>query len=56
MREIPVADIVIETLKEWREKQNLRQKTNKEVTADLTVRTHFVFANDDGNVRIFEMN
>ena len=39
VREIPVADIVIETLKEWREKQILRQKTNKEVTADLTART-----------------
>ena len=53
VREIPVADIVIETLKEWREKQILRQKTNKEVTADLTARTSFVFANDDGSVRSY---
>lgn len=53
VREIPVADIVIETLKEWREKQILRQKTNKEVTADLTARTSFVFANDDGSVRTY---
>ena len=53
VREIPVADIVIETLKEWREKQILRQKTNKEVTADLTARTSFIFANDDGSVRTY---
>ena len=53
VREIPVADIVIETLKEWREKQILRQKTNKEVTADLTARTSFIFANDDGSVRSY---
>ena len=53
VREIPVADIVIETLKEWREKQILRQKTNKEVTADLISRTSFVFANDDGSVRTY---
>lgn len=53
VREILVADIVIETLKEWREKQILRQKTNKEVTADLTARTSFVFANDDGSVRSY---
>ncbi len=53
VRKIPVADIVIETLKEWREKQILRQKTNKEVTADLIARTSFVFANDDGSVRSY---
>ena len=53
VREIPIADIVIETLKEWRDKQNLRQKTNKEVTADLTARTSFIFANDDGSVRSY---
>ena len=53
VREIPVADIVIETLKEWREKQILRQKTNKEVTADLISRTSFIFVNDDGSVRTY---
>ena len=34
-------------------KANLRQKTNKEVTADLTARTSFVFANDDGSARTY---
>ena len=29
VREIPVADIVIETLKEWHEKQNTRQRKKK---------------------------
>ena len=53
VREIPVADIVIETLKEWKEKQNLRQKINNEVTADLTAKNSFVFANDDGSVRTY---
>lgn len=53
VREIPIADIVVETLKTWREKQILRQKTNKEVTADLTAPTSFIFANDDGSVRTY---
>ena len=53
IREIPVADIVVETLKQWREKQILRQNTNKEVTGDLISRTSFIFANDDGSVRSY---
>ena len=53
VREIPIADIVVETLKAWKEKQVLRQKTNKEVTADLTAPTSFIFANDDGSVRTY---
>jgi integrase len=53
VREIPIADIVVDTLKEWREKQILRQKTNAEVTADLTVPDAYVFANDDGSVRTY---
>ena len=53
VREIPIADIVVDTLKTWREKQILRQQTNKEVTADLTAKTSFVFANDDGSVRTY---
>ena len=53
VREIPIADIVVETLKQWREKQILRQNTNKEVTGDLTSRTSFIFANDDGSVRSY---
>ena len=53
VREIPVADIVIETLKEWYEKQIIRQRTNKEITADLTAKSSYVFANDDGSVRTY---
>ena len=53
VREIPIADIVMETLKTWKEKQILRQKTYKEVTADLTAPTSFIFANDDGSVRTY---
>lgn len=53
IREIPVADIVVETLKQWREKQILRQNTNKEVTGDLISRTSFILANDDGSVRSY---
>ena len=53
VREIPIADIVVETLKQWREKQILRQNTNKEVTGDLISRTSFIFANDDGSVRSY---
>ena len=53
VREIPVTDIVIETLKEWKEKQEIRQQTNPEVTANLTSPTSFVFANDDGSYRTY---
>ena len=53
VREIPIADIVVETLKTWKEKQILRQQTNKEVKVDLTAPTSFIFANDDGSVRTY---
>ena len=53
VREIPVADIVIETLKQWKDKQYDRQKTNTDVTATLTSPTSFVFANDDGSYRTY---
>jgi integrase len=53
VREIPITDIVVDTLKEWREKQILRQKTSKNVTADLTGPNSFIFANDDGSVRTY---
>lgn len=53
VREIPIADIVVETLQHWREKQNERQNTNPDVTADLTAKNAFIFANDDGSVRTY---
>ena len=53
VRDIPVTDIVIETLKQWKDKQNERQQTNPEVTAILTSPTSFVFANDDGSYRTY---
>ena len=53
VRDIPVTDIVIETLKQWKNKQNERQQTNPDVTAILTSPTSFVFANDDGSVRSY---
>lgn len=53
VREIPVADIVVETLQCWREKQIERQNTNPDVTADLTAKNAFIFANDDGSVRTY---
>ncbi len=53
VREIPIADIVVETLKTWKGKQSLRQQINKEVKADLTAPTSFIFANDDGSVRSY---
>ena len=53
VREIPIADIVVETLQRWREKQNERQNTNPDVTADLTAKNAFIFANDDGSVRTY---
>lgn len=53
VRDIPVTDIVIETLKQWKNKQNERQQTNPDVTAILTSSTSFVFANDDGSYRTY---
>ena len=53
VREIPIADIIVETLKEWREKQRDRQKSNPRVTADLTANTAYIFSNDDGSVRTY---
>ena len=37
----------------WKEKQTNREKTNKNVTAELTAPTSYVFANDDGSVRTY---
>ncbi len=53
VRDIPVTDIVIETLKQWKDKQHERQQTNPDVTAILTSPTSFVFANDDGSYRTY---
>ena len=53
VRDIPVTDIVIGTLKQWKDKQNERQQTNPDVTAILTSPTSFVFANDDGSYRTY---
>ena len=53
VREIPITDIVVDTLQTWKEKQTNREKTNKNVTAELTAPTSYVFANDDGSVRTY---
>ncbi len=53
VREIPIADIVVDTLKAWKEKQENRERTNRDVSAELTTPSSFVFANDDGSVRTY---
>ena len=53
VREVPVTDIVLETLKQWKEKQIARQNTNSQITTNLTLSTSFVFANDDGSYRTY---
>ena len=53
VREIPITDIVVDTLQTWKEKQTNREKTNRNVTAELTAPTSYVFANDDGSVRTY---
>lgn len=53
IREIPVADIVIKTLIQWKNKQTDRQQNNPDVSAILTSPTSFVFANDDGSYRTY---
>ena len=53
VREIPITDIVVNTLLAWRDKQIERERTNRDVTAELTAPTSFIFANDDGSVRSY---
>ena len=53
VREVPITDIVVNTLKEWKEKQTIREGTNRNVTVELTAPTTFIFANDDGSVRSY---
>ena len=53
VREIPLVDLVVDELLEWKEKQIKRQATNPEVTAELTAPDSFIFANDDGSVRTY---
>lgn len=50
VREIPVTDIVLETLSKWKEKQKIR---SYDINLDLTKPNMFVFANDDGSVRTY---
>ena len=53
VREIPITDIVVNTLLAWRDKQVERERTNIDVTAEITAPTSFIFANDDGSVRTY---
>ena len=53
VRDIPVTDIALETLKQWKEKQSKKQETNPNVTAILTAPTSFVFANGNGSYRTY---
>ena len=53
VREIPLTDIVVETLLVWKEKQKKREAENPDVTAELTTPDSFIFANDDGSVRTY---
>lgn len=52
VRVIPLTDIVVQTLRNWKDKQFLRQQSNKDF-ADLTAPSCFIFANDDGSVRTY---
>ena len=53
VREIPIADIVVEALLAWKEKQQKREAENPNVTEELTTSDSFIFANDDGSVRTY---
>ncbi len=53
VREIPVTDIIVDTLLEWKEKQKKREVENPNVKAELTTLDSFIFANDDGSVRTY---
>lgn len=53
VREIPITDIVVETLKTWRKKQDFRQKKDTSIKVNLIDSDAFIFANDDGSVRTY---
>ncbi len=53
VREIPIVDIVVDALKEWHNKQVLRQNSDKNITGDISGKSAFIFANDDGSVRTY---
>ncbi len=53
VREISIVDIVVDALKEWHNKQVLRQNTDKNITGDISGKSAFIFANDDGSVRTY---
>ena len=44
---------LVDKLLAWRDKQIERERTNRDVTAELTAPTSFIFANDDGSVRTY---
>ena len=53
VREIPITDIVVDSLLDWKEKQKKREAENPDVTAELTAPESFIFANDNGSVRTY---
>ncbi len=53
VREIPIVDIVVDALKEWHSKQVSRQNTDKNITGDISGKSAFIFANDDGSYRTY---
>ncbi|MBQ8425513.1 MAG: site-specific integrase [Clostridia bacterium] len=53
VREIPVPDIVMSSLLEWKEHQIKRQMEDIHITGDITSPNAFIFANDDGSVRTY---
>lgn len=52
VREIPIVDLVVEVLKEYKDKQKMKQKLEN-LDAELTAPNSFVFANNDGSVRTY---
>ena len=52
VREIPIVDLVVEVLKEYKDKQKKKQKLEN-LDAELTAPNSFVFANNDGSVRTY---
>ena len=53
VRTIPITDIVVDSLLDWKEKQKKREAENPDVTAELTAPESFIFANDNGSVRTY---
>lgn len=50
VRTIPITDVVVNSLQEWKNKQSIK---SREINFDLVKNDRYIFGNDDGSVRTY---